>query len=238
MADGANNQFVGVKCQRIPLIACISSFTIYGKRPEGDLKMPSVIEYGLYLLADLAVIGFIVHFSFGVFHENTAVQRFMAGNGPSFNKHSFTHSPCSSASDLRCTAHCSFSSHGCHTGGFTAKGGWPSCLRGVLGSDVAVARTGKNECQDFKIGSFAIGVAKSNNFAQLIKLELAEIGRTRQYPEQPDPLLRLAHLIDEAEKRQTIYPEHAKLCRQLLDVIRMAVPLPAKHSTINEAPPS
>jgi hypothetical protein len=27
-----------------------------------------------------------------------------------------------------------------------------------------------------------------------------------------------------------------KLCRQLLDVIRMAVPLPAKRSTISEAP--
>jgi len=55
----------------------------------------------------------------------------------------------------------------------------------------------------------------------LIKLELAEIGRTPQC-EQPDPLLRLAHVIDEAEKRHTIYRDHAKLCRDLLKVIRMA----------------
>jgi hypothetical protein len=99
----------------------------------------------------------------------------------------------------------------------------------------------KTNAKILKLDRLQLQQAKANNFelliklelAELIKLELAEIGRT---PQQPDPLLRLAHLIDEAEKRQTIDPQHAKLGRQLLNVFRMAVPLPAEHSTTSEAP--
>jgi hypothetical protein len=50
----------------------------------------------------------------------------------------------------------------------------------------------------------------------------------------PD-LAELEREIDNAD----IYPQHAEVCRDLLNVIRMAcgVPLPAKRSTISETPP-
>jgi hypothetical protein len=61
-ARGTNNQLIGLRFHdRL-------RFFIYNiwRTPEG-VKMPSVITYSLFLLADLAIIGVIIHFGYSIF---------------------------------------------------------------------------------------------------------------------------------------------------------------------------
>jgi hypothetical protein len=223
MADGANNQLVGVKCQRIPLIACVCSFTIFGKPPEGDLKMPSVIKYSLFVLADVAIIGCIVHFGYSTLtpRASIALEEFMARSsrpgstridqlkGGSYLLAVFISLALAMYGSLRFLF------------AWTPNAGELSAFTAFMGTIASMGFVLTNTKADLYRSQ--LREAKEEAFKKLIRTALTGIGPIARHPElEANRLASLKCEIDEAEKSRTIYEEDAALCRYLLNVFEAA----------------
>lgn len=178
--------------------------------------MPSVIKYTLFLLADVAIIWLIVHFTLSMLRGGEAFQRFMAGNGGSFNKYSFY--------TLAVLLSFGFALYGALLFLFSWMPhwwlygeGWMAQLLAGLGAFW---------------GAFALPYFLKETQAKFLELRRSKLrakafetrlpefaGCFGKYPEQ-DAFARLKREIDEAEKSHTMYQEDIEVCRYLLAVFR------------------
>ena len=196
--------------------------------------MPSVIKYTLLLAADLVIIGCLVHFTFCTLRGSTALEEFTARSQASsarFDK--------LKAYSYFVVVLLGFGLALC--GALIFLFSWmpdrwvtlgkdlmwiPEGLlgTGVLFGTVALTQQlTKTHAKLLELHHSQLRLRKVNSFEQLIKRELAQIGRMlRRSKLEADALVGLGREIDEAEEGHKIYPQHVELCREMLDLFRIA----------------
>jgi hypothetical protein len=193
-------------------------------------KMASLVKYAFLLVADLVIIGCVVHYILRMLHWHAPFEeRFLRYRKFEELKLNSYYAVVLLGISLTLYGSLIFLfSWMPHQWATYSEEGNPiliSTMLSILGALfgtpallVGLERTAS------KISELTFREAKAEAFQKLIKQELDQFGRVLRHSElEAELLVKLENKIEEAEKSRTIYPEDAGVCRNLLSTLRMAL---------------
>lgn len=195
--------------------------------------MPALIKYALLLAADLTIIGCLVHYFFATLHWYTPPFERPDRNPPELEKltaYSYYVVVCVSAFLSLFGALSFLFSWMPHRWGTYDEGEWTttatalSMLGAFYGTILLVGGLGKTAK---KVSDLQLRQTRAEAFYRLLQREVGHFGSILRHPESAaDRFAKTEQEIEEAERTQAIFVEDARVCRDLVAVLRRATSVP------------